>query len=351
MSAGPRTRIAPTPSGFLHAGNAWSFMLAWLCARSRGGFVALRIDDLDSDRLRPEYLEDIFASLAWLGLDWDAGPRDARDFQSHFSQSHRLADYRAALETLRADKVDEDGGRTEGSVASGSIAQRPRIYPCACSREQVRRDSAAAGMPGIYAGICREAGLDWARAAFPGRAAHAGESAGGDLPLRVRLPRNAEVTLPALAGPPLILHPGREMGDFVIWRKDGLPAYQLASVVDDEAMGIDCVVRGSDLRPSTGAQAWLAERLGATGFRNAVFLHHPLLLSAEGGKLSKSAGSDSLRALRARGGPGPLLRGFAAWLGMDPEGINSARDLIPGFSPERIPKQDRDWPAFAADLD
>lgn len=347
-SPGPRTRIAPTPSGFLHAGNAWSFLLAWLCARSRGGSVALRIDDLDGDRFRPEYLEDIFASLEWLGLDWDGGPRDARAFQANFSQRHRLTAYRAALETLRADAVHEVNEGTQGPIPG--VAGAVRIYPCACSREQVKRDSEASGTPGIYAGTCRAAGLDWARAAFPGRAAREGESPGGILPLRVRLPRNAEVTLAALAGPPLIFYPGREMGDFVIWRKDGLPAYQLASVADDEALGIDCIVRGSDLRPSTGAQAWLAERLGANRFRSAAFLHHPLLLSGDGGKLSKSAGSESLRALRARGGPGPLLRGFAAWLGMDPEGIDSARDLIPGFSPKRIPGEDRFWPAFAAGL-
>jgi glutamyl-tRNA synthetase len=140
------------------------------------------------------------------------------------------------------------------------------------------------------------------------------------------------------------------MGDFVVWRRDGLPAYQLASVADDERMGIDCVVRGSDLLPSTGAQAWLAERIGAGRFRNAVFLHHPLLLSAEGGKLSKSAGSESLRAWRERGGPGPLLRGFAAWLGIDPRGIDAARDLVPAFAPERVPREDRAWPAFAAGL-
>ena len=331
--AGLRTRIAPTPSGFLHAGNAWSFLIAWLCARSRGGSVHLRIDDLDAARFRPEYLDDIFASLAWLGLDWDNGPRDAADFRARFGQGLRLAEYRKALQTLR-DAPDGDG---------------PAVYPCACGREKARRESEARATPGIYAGTCRAAGLDWARAAFPGAAAREGEARGGDLPLRARVPGNAEVTLKTF-GAPLACRPGREMGDFVVWRKDGLPAYQLSSVADDEALGIDCVVRGSDLLPSTGAQAWLAERIGARGFRGATFLHHPLLLSAGGGKLSKSAGAESLRAWRERGGPEPLLRGFAAWLGMDPEGIRAARDLIPSFAPERVPGEDRSWPEFAAAL-
>jgi len=331
--AGLRTRIAPTPSGFLHAGNAWSFLITWLCARFRGGTVHLRIDDLDVERVRPEYLDDIFASLVWLGLDWDGGPRDAAEFRARFSQRLRLADYREAMEALR-----KNGGPEAG------------IYPCACSRQRAKDDSVAHGTPGIYAGTCRAAGWEWARAAFPGRAAAEGESPGGDLALRAYVPGNAEVTLRSLAGPPLVLHPAREMGDFVVWKKDGLPAYQLASVVDDEALGIDCVVRGSDLLPSSGAQAWLAERIGAKGFREAAFLHHALLLSGDGGKLSKSAGAESLQAWRARGGPGPLLRGFAAWLGMAPGGIDSARDLLSAFSPERVPMEDRTWPDFAAGL-
>jgi glutamyl-tRNA synthetase len=362
--AGLRTRIAPTPSGFLHAGNAWSFLIAWLCARSRGGPVALRIDDLDAERFRPEYLEDVFASLEWLGLDWDEGPRDPGEFRARYGQRLRLGAYRKALEALRAappERATEDaapsgdeaasigGAEGPGASASARRAGTPILYPCACSRERARQDSARRGTPGLYAGTCREAGIPWPRAAFPGQAAIPGEGSGGDLPLRARVPGNAEVTLRTFSGP-LALHPGREMGDFVVWRKDGLPAYQLASVADDELMGIDCVVRGSDLLPSTGAQAWLAERIGAERFRNAVFLHHPLLLSGEGGKLSKSAGSESLRAWRARGGPGPLLRGFAAWLGIDPRGIASARDLVPAFAPERMPREDRAWPAFAAGL-
>lgn len=308
-------------------------MIAWLCARSRGGSVHLRIDDLDTARIRPEYLEDIFASLSWLGLDWDSGPVDTAGFRARHSQTLRLPEYRKALEALRDAAPGPD---------------QALVYPCACSRETARRDSAAAGTPGIYAGTCRQAHIPWTRAAFPGRAARAGEGGGGELPLRAWVSGNAHVTLRTAAGPALRLDPGREMGDFLVWGKDGLPAYQLASVADDEAFGIDWVVRGSDLLPSSGAQAWLAERIGAETFRNAVFLHHPLLLSGTGGKLSKSAGAESLRSWRERGGPEPLLKGFAAWMGIDPVLIRSARDMLPHFTPGRLPLADRLWPEFAA---
>lgn len=331
MPAAPRTRLAPTPSGFLHAGNAWSFLITWLCARARGGSVHLRIDDLDTARLRPEYLEDIFASLEWLGLDWDTGPRDAADFRARHSQITRLGAYRAALERL-------------ATVESGAV------FPCACSREKAKRDSAAAGAPGLYAGTCREAHIPWARAAFPGQAALAGETRGGDLHVRARVPVGSQVSFHMADGGSMSAYPGREMGDFVVWQKNGLPAYQLASVVDDEALGVDLVVRGMDLRPSSGAQLWLAEGLGAKGFRDAVFLHHPLLLGPDGGKLSKSAGAESLLALRARGGPGVLLRYFAARMGRDPAAVSSARDLIAEFAPACVPRADLLWSDFAISL-
>lgn len=332
---GPRTRLAPTPSGRLHAGNAWSFLITWLCARSRGGSVHLRIDDLDTARLRPEYLDDIFASLEWLGLDWDTGPRDAADFRANHSQALRLGDYRAALERLAASDAGADG---------------PLVYPCGCSREQAKRDSAAAGMPGQYAGTCRNARIPWERAAFPGEAARPGEGRGGDLHLRARVPGDARVAFRSADGSERVALPGRGMGDFVVWQKNGLPAYQLASVVDDEKLGIDLVVRGMDLLPSTGAQLWMAEHLGAEEFRNAAFRHHPLFLGPDGGKLSKSAGAESLQALRARGDSVDLIRFFAARLGMDAAEVGHARDLAASFSPASVPRGDIPWADFASAL-
>lgn len=301
-----RTRIAPTPSGLLHVGNAWSFTLAWLAARASGGTVRLRIDDLDADRARDEYLDDIFASLRWLGIDWDAGPRDAAEFRAAHSQRLRLDRYDAALAALTA---------------------RGRAYACACSRAEARRAARARGLT-VYSGTCRERGL----ATAPGALA-------GDRVLRFRMPPDP-VSARDEAGGAFALHPARDMGDFVLRRRGGDPAYQLASVLDDLAHGVDFVVRGLDLMPSTGAQLALARALDLPEFARVRFWHHELVRDDAGGKLSKSQGAESLAALRARfPDPAPVFRWFARALGRDPESaraVASARDLLEGFDPARF---------------
>jgi glutamyl/glutaminyl-tRNA synthetase len=319
----PRTRFAPTPSGYLHLGNAWSLALTWLLARSRGGSIHLRIDDLDAARLRGEYLADIFASLEWLGLDWDSGPRDPADFLARHSQRLRLDRYRAALERL-----------LEARAADG----RSAVYACACSREQARTAGRAAGTGGLYPGTCRGKGLD----------PHAPGTH-----LRRRVGPEETVEVRDLAAGTLRLFPGREMGDFVLRQKNGDPAYQLASVVDDEDLGINLVVRGRDLLPSTGAQLILARRLGAAGFPAAEFLHHDLLVSGEGGeKLSKSGGgappgASILVSLREVPHARERLYGhFGRLLGMDPVACRGPADLLAGFSPARIPQGPIRWEEF-----
>jgi glutamyl/glutaminyl-tRNA synthetase len=326
-----RTRLAPTPSGYLHAGNAWSFLLTWLLARSRGGKIHLRIDDLDAARFREEYLEDIFLSLRWLGLDWDSGPADPADFHAAHSQRLRREAYRSALTGL--DEI---------------------IYGCACSREQVKRASLAAGRPGIYPGTCRDKGLP----AVPARIWQSGkgiESPAREIALRLRVPGDAQVTLAEDGPGRLSLRPGEDIGDFVLWQRNGEPSYHLASVVDDQALGIDLVVRGRDLLPSTGAQAYLAERLGANGFTAARFRHHGLLLGPSGEKLSKSSGGApvneafTLKALRLRpGGRESLLAFFASRLGIP--GATDARGILAGFDPGRIPQGDLLWEDFAGTI-
>lgn len=348
-SHGPRTRFAPTPSGFLHAGNAWSFLLTWLLARSQGGSIHLRIDDLDTARFREEYIEDIFASLEWLGLDWDTGPRSLADIKSIHSQHLRIERYRAALQALLT--LSDSGGPPEVGPLSQSEYGRlpyswggPLVYACACSREKVRRDSLAAGRPGIYPGTCRNAGIPMGQSGLAADGAPAADA----YPLRLRVPDNAQVTLESVASGPLTLFPGRDMGDFVVWQRNGEPAYQLASLVDDEEYGIELVVRGKDLLPSTGAQAWLSGMLGYGGFRKARFLHHGLMLDPEGEKLSKSQGADSLRALRARlGTPERLLRCFAGRLGLDAASVRTPSDMLEGFAPLRIPEEAVSWADFA----
>ncbi len=298
-----RTRIAPTPSGYLHVGNAWSFTLTWLAARASGGTVRLRIDDLDAGRARDEYLDDIFASLRWLGLDWDAGPRDAADFRAAHSQRLRLEHYAEAVSRLSA------GGHA---------------YACACSRAGARRDSLARGMA-VYSGSCRARGLD---------------AASMDFVLRFRM-REDEVRARDEGGGVFPLHPARDMGDFVLRRRGGDPAYQLASALDDAAHGVNFVVRGLDLMPSTGAQLALASALGLREFASVRFWHHELVRDEAGDKLSKSRGDESLGALRARfPDPAPLFRWFALSMGRDAASaasVTSARDLLEGFDPARVP--------------
>jgi glutamyl-tRNA synthetase len=317
-------------------------------ARSRGGTIHLRIDDLDAARLRVEYLEDIFASLDWLGLDWDTGPRDPADFRARHSQRLRLPTYSAALERLIAPP---DGGS-------------PAVYACDCSRSQAREAALAAGSPGLYPGTCRHRGLPLRSDAAQGPA------------LRLRIDEGEEVAFrDALAGE-MRFRPSREVGDFVVRQKNGDPAYQLASVVDDEALGIDLVVRGADLLPSTVAQSALARRLGAERFQRAVFLHHGLIVqgltpdalhagSQSGAKISKSvmtrsggpleegmpaAGASSLLALKQRlDAPGPLYAWFASLLGMDPAGKAGPADLLAEFKIGRIPAGPLRWEDFPSD--
>ncbi|MDB5105573.1 MAG: glutamate-tRNA ligase [Fibrobacteres bacterium] len=232
-------------------------------------------------------------------------------------------------------------------LAEASDGDGPLLYACACSREKVRRDSLAAGFPGTYPGTCRHAGLSKAQSGLAADGAPAADA----YPLRIRVPGSAEVTIDELNRGPLVLEPGRTMGDFVVWQRNGDPAYQLASLVDDEELGIDLVVRGKDLLPSTGAQAWLAGRIGYSGFPGARFIHHELLLDPSGGKLSKSQGADSLKGIRERlGSPAALLGYFARGLGMETGPVSRPADLLEGFSPQRIPVHPFSWEDFADKL-
>lgn len=229
-----RSRLAPTPSGYLHWGNLYNFALTWGEVRAGGGALCLRIDDLDATRARTEYVEDIFRTLEWLGFDWDEGPEGPADFQRHHSQSLKLAEYRSWL------------ARWPG-------------YACACSRQDIQARTTSS-----YDGFCRERALTLT----PGQSAWRARS-----------------------------------NDVVLWRKDDLPAYHLVSLVEDIKMGINLVVRGEDLRESSDIQLQLAQALGeeAQVFRQARFVHHPLLRDATGNKLSKSAGAGSLKQWREAG--------------------------------------------------
>lgn len=271
-SAGPgsRLRLAPTPSGFLHAGNAVNFILNWLSARLHpGARIFLRIDDLDADRKRPEYVQDIFDTLAWLGLDWDEGPRNADDFEKNWSQHLRLPLYFRALENLRSSGL---------------------LFACGKSRRDLEP------FQGKYPPEFRDQGLSLDDA---------------DVAWRIRTPD------------------GFPLPDFVVRRRDGIPAYQLASVVDDRHFGVTHVIRGADLLESTDAQLFLANSLNWPDFARVQFLHHPLLTDDTGTKLSKSAGGSALRQWRAEGrSPEGVFKQTAEWLGMDSGGVESVGDLL-----------------------
>lgn len=278
-----RSRLAPTPSGFLHIGNGVNFVITWLLVRRAGGSLRLRIDDADSERCRREYVEDIFRQLDWLGLDWDEGPVGVEDFLRNHSQRLRRECYRAVMTRLR---------------------ERGHAYACACSRRELRARAGSA----VYPGFCRRKNL-----ADDGQAA-----------IRLLVP---EGTLIQVQGRDLPL--ATMMGDFVLWRRDDRPAYQLTSLADDLADRINCIVRGEDLLASTAAQLYMARCLGEAEFSCVSFLHHELLASAAGDKLSKSDQALSLQLMRDHGArPSTVHQAAALYLGIDPREIHGPRELL-----------------------
>ncbi|MGI4883454.1 MAG: glutamate--tRNA ligase family protein [Janthinobacterium lividum] len=232
-------RLAPTPSGCLHLGNAVNFVLTWLRTRRAGGTLHLRIDDLDRARLRRPYLDNIFRVIDWLGIDYDQGPGGTDDFLRHYSQLLHLPAYNAVLRRL---------------------AQQPGLV-----QASHRSRTGAPGAP--------------VRLATPGAA------------WRALVPPATAVRWPDAGQGPTQVPLGEALPDFVVRKKDGVAAYQVASVVDDLRLGTTLVVRGLDLQPSTAAQLWLAAQLSETAAFNAQriqFYHHDLLVDATGQKLSKS---------------------------------------------------------------
>ena len=257
MMAGtkPIFRIAPTPSGFLHAGNAWSFLLTASLAKASGGDLLLRIDDLDAERKRSEYVRDIFESLEWLGIEWQLGPKYPEDFEKNFSQKHRLHLYRDLLAKL---------------VHSGNV------FACECSRSILPKNAP-------YPGTCLSKNISLQAP---------------EVSWRLKVPENEIINLDDLLKGQLQIPVGKSAGAFVVRTKQGIPAYQIASLADDLFFGVNHIVRGEDLLESTALQLFLAEILDEPSFTKTVFLHHPLLSDPDGEKLSKSAGAQSLKEIR-----------------------------------------------------
>ncbi len=282
----------------MHVGNARTALLAWLQARAGGGRVALRIDDLDVERCRPEHAAAVVDDLAWLGLDWDG---------EVLVQSTRGAAYDAALAALDA---------------------RGLVYECFCTRAELRalatapHDASELGPP--YPGTCRE--LTDAE-----RAAH--RAAGRGAALRLRVPPEPVRFLDLLHGEQVV--DVAADGDFPLRRTDGLHAYALATVVDDAASGVTDVLRGDDLLAPTGRQVLLQRLLGAP---TPTYCHVPLLYGPDGARLAKRHGAVAVRDLRASGVTAAAVTGWlAATAGLAEHGERLLPDaLVDRFDVERL---------------
>jgi glutamyl-tRNA synthetase len=297
-----RGRVAPSPTGLLHLGNARTALLAWLQARAAGGRFVVRVEDLDPGRVRPGLMERQLDDLRWLGLDWDEGPDVGGPFAPYL-QTQRSHLYEAALRVL---------------------ARSGRLFACACSRRDLAAAASAphAGDEGPrYPGTCRARPV-------PADAPDLTRWGAGELALRFRVDPEEIVFADAVQGQ--VRMDAAEGGDFVVRRKDGVAAYQLAVVVDDAAMEITDVLRAGDLLASTPRQILLYRSLGLAAPR---FAHVPLMLGEDGERLSKRHGAVSLADLREAGiAPRRVVGWLAASCGLlaAPEPIEAA-ELVPGF--------------------
>ena len=280
-----RGRLAPSPTGYLHLGHARTFWIAQQRAREHGGTLVLRNEDLDVSRCKPEFVAAMFEDLRWFGFQWQEGP-DCGGPAGPYSQSERRQLYLAAFEKLRAAGF---------------------VYPCVCSRQDVLRalqaPHAGEDEP-IYPGTCRPktgSKLQVESSTFteqPTQLATCNLQPATGVNYRFRVPDGEVISFADGRCGPRQFVAGKDFGDFVIWRHDDVPAYQLAVVVDDAAMQITEVVRGEDLLKSTARQLLLYRALGLTP---PQFYHCPLVTDDSGARLAKRHDSLSLRALRAKG--------------------------------------------------
>jgi nondiscriminating glutamyl-tRNA synthetase len=301
-----RVRFAPSPTGHLHVGNARTALFNWLLARGSGGTLILRIEDTDSERSTPEAEAAIREDLRWLGLDWDEGP-DIGGSHAPYRQSERLHVYRE-----QADRL----------LASG------HAYYCFCSAAQleVEREAAlAAGRPPRYSGVCRSLDPSEAR-----RRVADGEPAA----LRFAIPADRDVAFDDVVRGRVTFQT-EVMGDPVLVRSDGRPAYNFAVVVDDAAMAITHVVRGEDHVSNTPRQVLIYEALG---YRAPVFAHLSLVLGPDHAPLSKRHGATSVAEFRDRGYLPEALFNYLALIGWSPG--NDEELLDPGELARRFRLQD-----------
>jgi glutamyl-tRNA synthetase len=297
-STPPVGRLAPSPTGGLHVGHARTFLIAWLATRSRGGRIVLRIEDIDTSRVRPGAAEAAIADLQWLGLDWDEGP---------YAQSERMPAYQEALERLKRSEL---------------------VYPCTCTRAEIARSASAPHAEDeepVYPGTCSGRSV-----------AEGARLEEGSFAWRFRVP-DGDVSWDDLFLGPISLSPRRSGGDFVVARSPFVPSYQLAVVADDQAMGITQVIRGDDLVPSTPRQMLLDGALGGDG---RTYGHVSLVQGADGRRLAKRDGSIKLATLREQGiYPCRLVGWLARSCGWSEDVEPSTpADWIDRYDPTSIPR-------------
>jgi glutamyl/glutaminyl-tRNA synthetase len=279
-----RGRLAPSPTGYLHLGHARTFWTAQERANEQGGVLVLRNEDLDQQRCKPEFVTAMLEDLRWFGLRWQEGPDVGGPF-APYAQSERMAHYRTAFQRLRSAGL---------------------IYPCCCSRQDVLRALQAPHQgedEPVYPGTCRPQ---------PGQCAPE-VSAERAVSWRFRVPDGGQVDFVDGHFGLQSFKAGADFGDFVVWRHDDLPAYHLAVVVDDAAMGITEVVRGADLLRSTARQLLL---FAALGHPVPNYYHCPLMTDERGVRLAKRNDALSLRTLRQQGvTPDALRKGWIVSVG------------------------------------
>lgn len=302
-------RLAPSPTGFAHLGNAWAFLMAWLAARAQGGEVVLRMEDLDLERSSVVAMQMIMADMRWLGLDWDRGPTPEKE-DPLYHQSNRSGFYRDAIAQLRAQGM---------------------AYPCFCSRKEVRLASAPhlgdAGAP--YPGTCRHLAPEDVAARI---------ARGDKYSWRFRSDGRTYAFVDQVYGPQASTLEACG-GDFNMQRSDGVFSYQLAVAVDDGLMGINQVVRGRDILPSTPRQMAI---LDALGYPEPAYAHIPLLLDEYGERLAKRHASLSLDTLRGNGVTAPRIVGWLAFVAGFLDRPQPARpaELVSLFDFRRIRRDD-----------
>jgi glutamyl-tRNA synthetase len=304
-------RLAPSPTGYAHLGNAWAFLLAWLSVRSRNGRLILRVEDIDPQRSKAEFIGALLEDMRWLGLDWDEGP-DVAGPARPYLQSRRGARYEEALARL------DEAGVT---------------YPCFCTRGELRNLASAPHAEDIgapYPGTCRQ--LDGAR-----RTALFGTGRKAAVRLRCF---GEEVSFVDVLEGEKSMRLADCGGDFALRRSDGVISYQLAVTVDDAAMEITEVVRGRDILHSTPRQIVLQRLLG---YATPRYAHIPLLLDDNGERLAKRHQSLTLRGLRQQGADARRVVGLLSRMaGLNPrEQPVTPGDLLPRFALARLPKHDQ----------